>query len=84
MSHPEWEDSSSREENEHERRFTLNVTRKQINVLLIAVQRDLTQSTRTLERMSSPVEHPEDYDILVRHFHELEVLLDILAAPLNS
>jgi hypothetical protein len=83
MSHPE-EEGHIHEDVEREPRFTLSVTRKQIEVLLIAVQRDLTQSHRTLERVSSPVEHPEDYDILVRHFHELEALRDVLAAPLNG
>lgn len=87
MSKPESGNQEFKEDSfEHEPRFALNLTKRQVEALLVSVHDDIAESTNELQRVKNDVRTSgdDDYDIISRHLTELHALRDLLAASLDS
>ena len=84
MSNPEWENRDSQEGLEREPRFTLSLTKRQLEVLLISVHDDLIESKNHLDQMPNNMQHADDYETVARHLSDLHAIREVITASLNK
>jgi len=77
MSHPEEGASNSLEGVEHEPRFSVTLTRRELDAVLLAITTEINESTKTIA--SLPNEACRDYDVLSEHIRTLKAIQTALA-----
>ena len=84
MNGSEWE-GKRQEDIELEQPIALSLSRRQIDVLLVAIHDELVDSRRSLEQirtdMANDSKYVDDYNIVVRYVHDLEDLQKLLVTP---
>lgn len=84
MTNPEGEGYNGRRERQLEQHRTLRLTGHQLEAVIIAIHRDLTESTKRLDAMKAEDDRETEYDVLASHVSGLQSALEALRAAINA